>query len=167
MGVVDKALELVFGPLDPAPTYRYFVEVENELAGTFVECSGIAAKREVLEIREGGLNSYTHKLPGRISYGTLTLKKGVMYSSDMWNWFQAGAVDYAVKRTSMTIVHYSAYLFAPARWYNVMDVYPVSWNVTDFSAESNSYSVDSLEVAFSYIEVETMPFMDAMSKLGI
>lgn len=167
MGVVDKALELVFGPLDPAPAYRYFVEVENELAGSFIECSGIAARREVLEIREGGLNTHVHRLPGRITYGTLTLKKGVMYSSDMWSWFDKGSVDFAVKRTSMTIVHYSAYLFAPARWYNVMDVYPVSWNVTDFSADSSSYSVDSLEVAFSTIKVETMPFMETMSKLGI
>lgn len=167
MGAVDKALELVFGPLDPAPTYRYFVEVENELAGSFIECSGIAARREILEIREGGLNTHTHKLPGRITYGTLTLKKGVMYSSDMWTWFNTGSVDFAVKRTSMTIVHYSAYLFAPARWYNVVDVYPVSWNVTDFNADASSYSVDSLEVAFSTIQVETMPFMEALSKLGI
>jgi phage tail-like protein len=167
MGAVDKALELAFGPLDPAAAYHYFVEVENELAGSFVSCSGIAARREVLEIREGGVNTHTHKLPGRVTYGTLTLKKGVMFSSDMWTWFDTGSINYKVKRTSMTIVHYSNYIFLPARWYNVSDVYPVSWNVTDFDASSSSYSVDTLEVAFSTIKVETMPMMQVLAKLGV
>jgi phage tail-like protein len=167
MSAVEKMLEVAFGPLDPAPAYRYYVEVENELTGSFVECSGIAARREILEIREGGVNTHTHKLPGRITYGTLTLKKGVMYSSDMWDWFQAGALNYQIKYTSMTIIHFASQLFAPARWYNVMDVYPVSWQVTDFNADSSTYSVDTLEIAFSTIEVETMDLMTAMSKLGL
>lgn len=166
MGAVDKALELVFGPLDPAAAFRYFVEVDGLLAGSFIECTGLAARREVLEIREGGVNTHTHKLPGRVSYGTLTLKKGVMYSSDMWDWFETGAIDLKVERTSVTVFQWSSYLNLPARWYNISDVYPVSWNVTDFSAESSTYSVDSLELAFSTIEVKTLGPADLMT-LGI
>ena len=48
---LDKAVEAVFGPLDPATDFRYFVEVDGLYIGSFVECSGIRAQKEVFEVR--------------------------------------------------------------------------------------------------------------------
>lgn len=162
---IDKALEVILGPLDPAPVYRYYVDIEGSVAGSFIECTGIATRREVLEIREGGVNTHTHKLPGRLTYGTITLKKGVMFADDMWKWFQKGSTNLEVERTSISIIHYASVLHLPARWYNIRDVFPVGWNVSDFDAGSSMAAVESLELAFSTIEVEPLSMQTIMAKL--
>ena len=82
-----KVMENVFGPLDPAPEFRFYLEIDGLVEGAFVECSGMRAEREILSHKEGGVNHYVHKLPGRTSYGELTLRKGVMISVAFWEWF--------------------------------------------------------------------------------
>jgi phage tail-like protein len=75
--------------VDPLTTHRFAVEIDGLVLGAFDECSGLAGTLDVYEYKEGGLNSYTHKLPGRISWGTITLKWGTTDSTRLWDWFKA------------------------------------------------------------------------------
>ncbi len=167
MSGLDAIVELVFGPLDPAAEFRYYVEVDGLYEGSFTECSGMSAKREVCEVREGGVNDYVHKLPGRISYGDITLRKGVMFSTGLWDWFEEGLKGYKVKRRDLTIIQYSSYFNIPARWYNVEDAFPINWEVSKLSADSNQFAVESLTLTFKTIEVEDWSLLDFALKFAL
>ena len=166
MSNLDAVFEVVFGPLDPAPEFRYYIEFDGVFEGSFVECSGMSARREVCEVREGGANDIVHKLPGRITYGDLTLRKGVMFSTKMWDWFEEGMKGYQVKRQDITIVQLSSYFNVPARWYNVKDAFPVSWEAARLASDSNQLAMESLTFTFKSIEVEDWSLMSLMAQMA-
>ena len=56
---------------------------------SFSECDGLDMTMEVKSIREGGSNDRQVRLAGAVSYGQVTLKRGMTRSYDLWNWFQA------------------------------------------------------------------------------
>ena len=56
--------------------------------GAFAECDGLDMTMEVKSIREGGSNDRQVRLAGPVSYGQVTLKRGLTNTFDLWNWFQ-------------------------------------------------------------------------------
>jgi phage tail-like protein len=164
---LDKIVEAVFGPLDPAPEYKYFVEVDGLYESAFIECSGIKATRDVLEVKEGGVNSYTHKLPGRTSFGNITLRKGIMFSTKLWEWYIEGLSDAKVTRRDITVVQYSSYFNMPARWYNIKNAFPVEWDVSSMRSDSSTFAVESLTLAFETLEAEKWSIIDFAAKFAV
>lgn len=55
----------------------------------FSECSGLEMNMEVKTIREGGNNGEQIHLAGPLSYGQLTLKRGMTSNFDLWDWFES------------------------------------------------------------------------------
>ncbi len=53
----------------------------------FSECDGLEMTMEVKTIREGGNNNGQVRLLGPLSYGQLTLKRGMTDTFDLWDWF--------------------------------------------------------------------------------
>src|SRR5262245_30272755 len=60
--------------------------VSDVLLGGFSECSGLEASMKVDEWNEGGNNGAVLKFPGRMSWGNLSLKRGIGVSSALWDW---------------------------------------------------------------------------------
>ena len=61
---------------DTYTQHQFGIEIGGVVNAVFDEISGLGAKMEVFEVKEGGLNGYVHKLPGRVSHGNITLKCG-------------------------------------------------------------------------------------------
>ncbi len=53
----------------------------------FSECDGLEMTLEPKTIREGGRNTGPVHLAGPISYGQLSLKRGMTQGFDLWKWF--------------------------------------------------------------------------------
>ena len=66
---------------DPYIGFDFAVEITGVVHAYFQECSGMQASMEIFEYKEGGQNDYSHKLPGRITYSNITLKKGLTDST--------------------------------------------------------------------------------------
>lgn len=87
------------GTTSPYTAFRFQVELSlaqsvpgiNGLVcrGAFSECDGLEMTMEPKPIREGGNNQEQPHLMGPISYGQLTLKRGMTSNRDLWNWFAA------------------------------------------------------------------------------
>lgn len=87
------------GTTSPYTAFRFQVELSlaqsvpgiNGLVcrGAFSECDGLEMTMEPKAIREGGNNQEQLHLIGPISYGQLTLKRGMTGNRDLWNWFSA------------------------------------------------------------------------------
>src|SRR5438132_6771777 len=60
--------------------------INAALGGGFTECTGLDGTLQVEEYNEGGVNGFVHKFPTRMTYSNITLKRGVAFSEDLWNW---------------------------------------------------------------------------------
>ena len=67
--------------VDPLTTRKFFVEIGNIVRAEFSEVSGLNAEVEVLSYEEGGKNGFVHKLPGRVKFPNVTLKRGTTRAS--------------------------------------------------------------------------------------
>ena len=139
-----RALGQLFLPEELAVS-RFSVEMEGLLVATFNECSGLGATVEVETIQEGGLNSFEHKLPGRTSYGNVTLSSGMASSTDMWDWFYDVTMGTIVRKNVSIIMYWQSHWEA-MRW-NLEAAYPVNWQGPSFTAGDPSVTVQTLELA--------------------
>ena len=152
---LNKAVETIFGPVDPAAEFRFYVMIDDLVEGAFAECSGMRAEREVITVKEGGLNHRVHKLPGRTTYGEITLRKGVMFSIEFWDWYTKGMKNGEVKARDITIYHHSSYFNVPARWYDISNAYPIAWEAAALRADSSQVAMESLTLTFEKLETKT------------
>jgi len=79
----------------PFTGFNFSVEINVPLIGNklcnaaFSDCDGLDMTMDVKTIREGGNNTTQVRLIGAVNYGTVTLKRGMTESFDLWDWFDA------------------------------------------------------------------------------
>jgi phage tail-like protein len=71
---------------------------------SFAECDGLEMTREVRTLREGGNDGTQFRLSGPLSYGTLTLKRGMTANVDLWDWFQASLDDPSLRADAEVVL---------------------------------------------------------------
>lgn len=78
--------------LQPFTAFNFAVEINVPGVSTkicnaaFAECDGLEMTMDIKTIREGGNNARQVRLTGPLSFGTLTLKRGLTKSFDLWDW---------------------------------------------------------------------------------
>lgn len=82
-------------PEYPFTTFNFRIELSYGEKGQpicdaeFSECDGLELSLEPKTIREGGNNSRPIHFAGPVSYGQLTLKRGMTTDFGLWEWFEA------------------------------------------------------------------------------
>ena len=64
----------------------FLFEVDDLEIGRFMEVSGLQVDVDVEEVQEGGENNYVHKLPGRMTWPNIVLKRGVTQNDSLLTW---------------------------------------------------------------------------------
>src|SRR5205814_2101195 len=67
-------------------TSTFLVEVDGASIGRFTEVQGLEITIDVQEIPEGGQNSFVHKVPGRMTWPNIVLKRGLTESDNLIAW---------------------------------------------------------------------------------
>lgn len=129
---------------DVYATYRFWVEIDGITEAAFSECGGLQAETEVFEWQEGGVNHYTHRLPGRTKYSNITLKRGIATTA-LWEWY-SGNIGGTIKRRTLAIVLCGYAGAKEVRW-NVTDALPVKWSGPTLKADANETAVEVIELA--------------------
>lgn len=169
---------------DPMLGFSFYIEIDDQIEGCFTSCTGLSAKREVMTYQEGGINDFVHSLPGRVSYGNITLKRGIAFSDKLWTWFASGfAFSFASLSASeaaqmedrgnrgnrnkalsqdplhrkISIFQCVPYTINVARQYDLEEAFPVSWTGPDLNTASNEVAVESIEIAFRKFTVQNYP----------
>ena len=130
---------------DPFPIYAFFVEIDGIAQAAFTECSGLEIQVEVEEYREGGLNAYTHKLPGRVKYADLVLRHGTAGSEALWRWYQ-DVCQGKIQRKNLSVVLYNPAGEEVRRW-NFAAAYPIKWQGPAFKAGAKEAAIETLVIA--------------------
>lgn len=143
---------------DPAPAYLFYVTISGLMVALFTSCEGVRVSRAVEEVHEGGLNDQVHTLPGPISAGRVTLKRGLSVSRELWDWFTEGLYDCKVKRQQMSIIQGAPGMSALSlvgvkgpgivKNWDLEGAYPVSYSISDLDVNhTNRVAIESLEIA--------------------
>ena len=120
--------------------------------GAFVECSGLSVEVGVEEINEGGQNHFTHKMPGRMKWPNIVLKRGITDSDNLFEWFWktsgegfegAGA---KLERTHGEIAVLDAARQRVRSW-KFEDAFPVAWKGPNLASSARDVAMEELEIA--------------------
>lgn len=133
---------------NPAPTFKYLVELEGISVAEFQECAGLTLEREVETYAEGGVNEYAHILPGRMGgggKGNITLKRGITTSEALWRWYQEGLRDGDVKQTHVSILLFNIEGEVIRRW-DFANALPVKWVGPDLKTDTDQIAVETIEI---------------------
>jgi phage tail-like protein len=131
--------------VDPYPAYTFYVEIDGITQAAFSDCSGLEIQVEVQEYVEGGLNTYVHRLPGRVKYSDLTLKYGTAGSSDLWDWYYE-VCQGTIERKNLSIIVFNPDGTEACRW-SFTGAYPIKWTGPSFQAAQGSVAIDTLVIA--------------------
>ncbi len=93
---------------DPLVSAWFGVEFQGQVVGAFRECSGLGSENEVVEYKASGPKGeyVIKKVPGRMKWNNITLKRGITDAMDMWKWrkqIEEGKLDEARKNGSIVM----------------------------------------------------------------
>jgi phage tail-like protein len=129
----------------------FLFEVDGQEIGNFAEVSGLEVSIETEDIQEGGQNGFVHKLPGRMTWPNIVLKRGVTNQNNLFQWlektsgeqFTQGGNRLERSTASITLTLSSG---ARLRAWNFDGAFPVKWTGPTFAADSEDYVSEELEI---------------------
>jgi len=143
---------------DPYAAYPFVVEIGGVSGAAFTECTLPVLEVEVEEVKEGGFNSGTHLLPGRVKRGSMTLKRGLAKPDDLLKWYSSIAQG-SIERRAVSVVFYDSQPGGGGgpkevmRW-NLAGAYPHKWTGPALNTASNQVAIETLEISFESVTVE-------------
>jgi len=72
--------------LDPYKNFKFRVKWDGKYVAGVSKCSALKRSTEVVEHRNGGDPSTSHKSPGRSKYEPITLERGVTHDAEFEKW---------------------------------------------------------------------------------
>lgn len=93
----------------PYPAYSYLVDLKGprdpaKPLGGFSDVTGIKTELHISEYRDGNdKNPWVHKYPGMHTTADVTLKRGVVDTSDLWAWITAARATGVSAQRDVTI----------------------------------------------------------------
>jgi phage tail-like protein len=147
-GRYDSSLRGVDAPF----VARFTFTVDGMNIGKFMEVSGLSAEIDVETVTEGGQNQYEHKLPGRMKWPNLVLKRGITDTDELNDWFlRMSGIGFG--RGSDRISRSTGALSLLMANGNVLrswefdGAFPVKWTGPSFSASGSDVATEELEIA--------------------
>ncbi len=138
---------------DGVAEMRFTVSLPAITLGSFREVSGIGVEWETTDYAEGGNNQFVHRLPVRLKYQNIVLKRGVTHQEALLQWLKdAHEQGVQKKRGALTIT-----LKGPGgediRTWSFSDAFPVKWTGPTLNATSNQIASETLEIAHAGMTV--------------
>ena len=133
---------------DPLISAFFTVDFGNGATGAFRECTGLGSENEVVEYKASGTQGkmVLKKVPGRMKWNNITLKRGITDDMKMWEWrkkVETGKVDQA--RTNGSITMHDQEGKAIARW-NFFNAWPSKLTGPTYNAANNEAGIEEMEI---------------------
>jgi phage tail-like protein len=120
----------------------------------FSECDGLEMTMEPKVVKEGGNNVRQIQLVGPVSYGNLTLKRGMTDALDLWRWFDlATGNERRGLRASGLIEMCDAAGKAQVR-YKLFDCLPIKMKAPAMNAKDGVIAIEEMQIGYSRFQVE-------------
>ena len=148
--VVDTGRE------DPLVGFNFAIDVSGKIKGYFTEVSGLGSEHEIIEHKVVDVKGHEVilKVPGRLKWGDIVLKRGITSNLDLWNWrkeVEDGGVDKA--RMNGSIIMYDQTGKEQARW-NFLQGWPSKISGPTPKSDSNELGIEEMTIVHEYIKRE-------------
>ena len=133
---------------DPLIGFHFMLDLEGVATGYFTEINGMGSENEIVD---HGTYDLTQKIPGRLKWGDITLKRGVTSTLDIWKWrkmVEDGKVEDA--RTNGSIIMLDQELKPVARW-DFINAWPSKISGPQLQSDSTNYGLEELTIVHEYI----------------
>ena len=148
-------------PARPFTAFNFTIEVSVAggpplCAASFSECDGLEMSQEVKTIREGGNNGVQIRMAGPVSYGTLTLKRGMTQNFDVWNWFEQSIATPATTAHGLVIVGALDRNTKQVE-FELQGCRPLKLKAPPLNAKDGMVAIEELQVAYQSLKLKRPP----------
>ena len=139
---------------NPLVGFHFGIDIGNGvITGYFTECAGLGSEHEIIEhkVVDNSGHEVTMKIPGRLKWENIVLKRGITKSMDLWDWrkkVEDGKVEDA--RRDGSVIMYDNTLKEVARW-DFERAWPVKITGPQPKADSNEIGIEEITVTHEYI----------------
>ena len=138
---------------NPYANFNFVVEIDGVEVGTFSEVDLPEATIEAIEYRDGSdPTSGARKLPGRVSYTNVVLRRGLSGRTDLWEWFKSTR-DGNLQRRNAAILLLDEGRQPVQRWL-LRDAWPVRYAFSRLEGRGNEIVIETLELAYEGFDTE-------------
>lgn len=137
----------------PFTTFNFSVEITKEgeskpmCHAAFSDCDGLEMSMEVKTVREGGNNNQQIRFAGPVTYGQLTLKRGMTSSFDLWRWFTETVSNPALRADAEIVLLAAKPDTARAR-FKLSRCVPVKIKAPALNAKDGAVAIEELQLAY-------------------
>lgn len=144
-----------------------FEGLDKDLADDvqFQSVSGLSTDIETEEYAEGGENRFKHKLPTRIKFPNLVLKRGLFKDSSIIKWCEDAIENFKFKPLNLIISLYSESQSEgqgssgskenkPLVSWKITHAIPVKWSIDELSSMDSKLVMETLELTYNYFKIE-------------
>ena len=131
---------------DPLVGFNFRLEIEGKLSGYFTEVSGIGSESEVVEqkVTDKKGRDVIFKVPGRLKWENVTLKRGITDKMDIWKWrrlVEDGKMKDA--RSNCSIIMMDRNFEDVARW-DFVNAWPSKVSGPSVKSDSNEFGIEEV-----------------------
>jgi len=144
---------------NPYSRFNYLVDLgggsdAGSVQAGFAEVSGLSIDVEVIEYRNGNDPSNApRKLPGLSKVGDVTLKRGVIGSTDLFEWLRT-AIHGKPERRNVTVRLLSEDRERVVQEWRLRNAWPRKYSGPELSATANEVAIEQLVLACEDFEME-------------
>ena len=139
---------------DPLVGCQFSLEIQGVISGYFTEVSGLGSEHEIVEHKVVDKNGHdmVMKIPGRLKWSDITLKRGLTSSMDLWDWRkQVEDGDVQGARKNGSVVMYDQSYSQVARW-NFSNAWPSKVSGPSLNAQNNEFGIEEMVIVHEGIE---------------
>jgi len=143
----------------PFTTFNFSVELrvkdvaQRVCDAQFSECDGLEMTLEAKTIKEGGNNNRLHRTAGAMGYGTLTLKRGMTSTYDLWTWFARTGENPSLRADGEVVVLAQDGVTERVRF--VLErCLPVKLKAPALNARDGAVAIEELQLVYESLTVQ-------------
>ncbi len=143
----------------PFMAFNFAVEIKVEgvamqiCDAAFAECDGLEMTMDVKTIREGGNNGKQIRLTGAMNYASLTLKRGMTETFDLWKWIELVQTNPETRADAEVVV------FSPDKKvrakFLLSRCLPVKLKAPPLNASAGGVAIEELQLAYESLTLKT------------
>jgi phage tail-like protein len=140
---------------DTISNHAWQVEVDGIVLAQFKEASGLQSEIAVIEQienKKGGI-PVTRKLPGIMSWGDITLKRGMTDDPSWWKWVkevQEGKIDAARRNASIVLYNYER---GEKMRFNILNAWPSKVSIGSLQAGGSEVTMEEVTLVHEGLEI--------------
>jgi phage tail-like protein len=137
--------------IDPYRNFNFTVELDGINSSSFSEVVFPASTAGVIEYREGADRvTSSRKLPGRVHYGNVVLRRGIAQNNDLWDWWNL-VREGQLQRKNGSIVLLDMDGTEVRRW-NFFAAWPCRYDISPLAGRGEETVIETLELAIESFE---------------